>query len=743
MRLQFVIMGSMSKYRIFCFLVLLSTSTLWAATTSTDAAVVVEEETSVEVSDTTQDSSSVQPTTVSKSTLVTRIDTQLGENIIHSNVLDYEQPAELKAVAAKCQSAGPEECFVLYKAYENSAQALVAAQANLELSVLSLQRGQVKQALSHIDRAAQLSPEDPFIELTRGWTLFAAGKYKKARESFANMLYLTADFEYASSAKLGTALSYYFEGDKKAAAKDFQYIYTSNPYLISFAAYMMGQIASQDKDSRKLAPVFLEQALSHDSHQYPALELLAALSEKNKKKPLASFQYYSTLYSLDPDHQVARKKLTQYAEKLNKKPEEYLFYVRLDQPIVQELISTPSIPIKMALYADRWQNPVALQQLAVMPAGIMTITEERLGDVLKSPSFVTRILEFNTETKSIDVKDARGHVEFSTRRPFVLHTDKPGKTILVKNAQAADVFATDLSDKELTGTLRVIPTDKGILLVNETQTEDLIPALLATQTHHIREEAALRALAVVFRAALQAAAQEKADAPYQITDNDMYFKFKGINLTVQAQINAAKESRGLDLSSQDLGYYGACGAVSYDQIGNTAHKPNYHYSPANLSKYMLSNPPADLYATPSDPTQWSAIKWVYMYTGKEIAARLNARTKFGDLYAIIPLTVSPNGRVLTMRFEGSKGQYTTDNEQETLYILSAGTMRSGFFDFVPMYKGKTIERVLVRGYDTGTGVGLCVAGAEGLARDGQDYQGIIKYYFPTARILDQHTGELH
>ena len=96
-----------------------------------------------------------------------------------------------------------------------------------------------------------------------------------------------------------------------------------------------------------------------------------------------------------------------------------------------------------------------------------------------------------------------------------------------------------------------------------------------------------------------------------------------------------------------------------------------------------------------------------------------------------------------MRFEGSKDTYITDNEQETLYILGAGTLRSGFFDFVPMYQGKNIARVLVRGYDTGTGVGLCVAGADGLARDGQDYQGIIKYYFPTARILDTRTGALH
>lgn len=680
---------------------------------------------------------------VSKSSLVTRIDTQLGDKIIHSNVLSYAQPDELKAVAEKCLSDGPEACFVLYKTYENAERADVAAQANLELSILSMQRGQIKQALSYIDRAAELDTQDPFIELTRGWMLYAAGKYKQARQSFADLLYLTADFEYASSAKLGTALAHYYEGDKQAALKDFQYIYTSNPYLISFAAYMMGQIAASRKDSRKLAPVFFQQALSHDSHNYPAMQALADLSQKDKKNSVASFQYYATLYSLDPSNSAAYKQLTKYAEKLNKKPEDYLFYLHLDQPIVQDLVSVPSEEIRMALYADRWQQPVALRQVSVMPSGVMTVIDEQLGEVLKSPSYVTRILEFNQETKSIDVKDNRGHVEFSARRPFVLRTDNNEKTILVKDARAEDIFAADFSDKELKGTLQVIPTDDGILLVNQTVVEDLIPALLATQAEHVQHDASLRALAVVFRAALKEAAKRPTQKPYHITDNDVYFKFKGINLTVLAQLQAVAESRGLELSGTDLGYYAACGPVAYDAIANTQQPPAYQYSPANLSKYMLSNPPADLYAAPADPTLWAAIKWVYSYDAADIEARLNDRTRFGKLRAIEPVKMSPNGRVISMRFAGSKGEYITDSEQETLYILSAGTMRSGFFDFIPAYNGQDIVRILVRGYDSGTGVGLCVAGAEGLAKTGLDYQGIIKYYFPNARILDTQTGDVH
>ncbi len=731
----------MRKY-LFFYIILCTTAVgAWSAPETAAPETVVGQATIAEVS--SDEPAAPQAGVVSKNTVVTHIDTQLSQNIIHSNVLDYAQPKELAEVAQKCLSVGPDECFVLYKAYENAPLATTAARANVELSVLSLQRGQVKQALSYIERAGQLQPDDPFIALLKGWTLISAGKYKKARQAFADMLYLTADFEYASSAKLGTALAYYWEGNPKAAAKDFQYIYTSNPYLISFAAYMMGKIAAGDKSSRKLAPVFLEQSLSHDVHNYPALQLLAKLSEQNKTKPLVSFQYYSTLFGLDPTNKTAFKKLTRYGEKLHKDPADYLFYLRLDQPIVQDVKPVASAPIKMALYADRWQNPVALEKVSVMPSGILTVQDEKLGTVLQSPSFVTRVLEFNAESKSIDVKDARGHVEFSTRRPFVLHLEKASKTLLVKDAAAQDPFAANLSDKEIKGDLHVVPTDNGLLLINQTQVEDLIPALLATQAQGVHEEAALRALAVVFRAALNEAAQRPTDKPYHITDNDIYFKFKGINLTVPSMTQAAQDSRDLKLSGTDLGYYASCGVVSYDRVRNTAARPDYHYSPANVVKYILSNPPSDLYAAPADPTQWSAIRWVYLYEAKDIESRLNERTKFGRLRSMQPLQLSPNGRVLSMRFEGSKGEYISDNEQETLYILSAGTMRSGFFHIVPLYKGKNIARVLVHGYDSGTGVGLCVAGAEGLARSGSDYQGIIKYYFPNARILNTRTGALH
>lgn len=681
--------------------------------------------------------------TISKSALAAnRVDSKLNETVLHKSVLDYTLPEDIAAVARKCAAGKTDSCYFSFKTFENSPEVQTAAAANLELAVLSMQRGLVKQSLEYISRAVQLNPDDPFTKLTQGWLRLSAGKYKKARQSFSEMMYLTADFEYVSSAKLGTALAWYFGGDKEKAASELQYLYTSNPYSISFVSYMLGRIASEMKASKKLAPVFLQQALSHDEKNYAAAELYARLSEKEKNK-LRAWQYYATLYSLDPENKTLAKKLAKYSKSLGDKSIDYLFYLRLEQPIVHVMKSTPSPKVKMALYANREQIPQELTAVSVMGSGTVKITDEKLGEVLRAPSYVEKTVVFNPETGGVDLKDARGHVEFSAKRPFTLAPDASSRTLLVRNASAPNIFAADLSDKELKGTLTVIPSKNGFTLLNTVYSEDLIPALLATQAQDVKNTSALKALAVVFRSALLQALKTNADKPYHITDNDAAFKFKGVNLIFKDLLDASKRSGAIRLTEAQAGFYSGCGVVTADSLENTAVLPEYVYSPANVSKYLLSNPPADLYSRPHDPTQWAVVKWIYWFDAKDIQNRLAYKHNIGKLRAVVPVRVTPQGRVLSMRFEGSKGSYETQSPQETAFILSAGTMRSNLFDIVPLYKGKNIKSVLVRGYDTGLGEGLCLRGADGLAKEGADYMAIIKYYFPQARILNTNTGTVN
>ncbi len=681
--------------------------------------------------------------TVSKSALAAkRAGTKLNETLLHKTVLDYSLPVDIAAVSKKCAAGETDACYFSFKTFENSTDTSVAAAANLELAVLSQQRGLIKQALSYIDRAAELKPDDAFTQLTKGWLLLSAGKYKKSRQAFSDLLYLTADFEYVSSAKLGTALAWYLGGEKEKAAAELEYLYTSNPYAISFVSYLLGRIAAEMKESKKLAPVFLQQSLSHDEKNYAAVELLARLAEKDKNK-MRAWQYYATLYSLDPEKKKLAKKMEKYAKDLGEKSIDYLFYLRLEQPIVHLMNSTPSELVKMALYANREQVPQELTSVIATGSGTLVVTDEKLGEVLRVPAYIEKTISFNPQTGGVDFKNAQGHVEFSAKRPFTLTLENENKTLLVRRAFAQNIFAADLSDKELKGSLTVIPTKNGLKLVNNVYAEDLIPALLATQVQNVKQPSALKALAVVFRSALLEAVKNRENKPYHITDNDDIFKFKGINLIFKDLLDASKQSGEIQLTQAQAGFYANCGVVTDDSLENSAAKPGYLFSPANVSKYILSNPPADLYSRPKDSSQWAGIKWIYIYEGKEIENRLSYKQDIGKLRAIIPVKRTPQGRVLSMRFEGSKGSYEAQTPQEVAFILSAGTMRSNLFDIVPLYKGKNIKSVLVRGYDTGLGTGLCLRGADGLAKTGADYMAIIKYYFPYARILNTKTGTIN
>ena len=91
-------------------------------------------------------------------------------------------------------------------------------------------------------------------------------------------------------------------------------------------------------------------------------------------------------------------------------------------------------------------------------------------------------------------------------------------------------------------------------LINTVRAEDLLPALLAAHTQEIRQEEALRALAVVLRSVLLDALDQQPQAEYHITDNDSFFKFKGINMVFPNLLSAARISAGGRLQGTQPGF---------------------------------------------------------------------------------------------------------------------------------------------------------------------------------------------
>lgn len=665
-------------------------------------------------------------------------DIKLNDNIISKTVMDYAPAENLKSANQALLQGQTDEALKLLAQQALSAdlKAKDKAQAYLNSAVIYLQRREYKKALAEIDEAIKITPEDPFAQLLKVWTYSAWGKNKETKKAAENLLFLTADFEYLSSSKLAWAISYFNKGQKKEAMDILQNLYGTNPYIISHAAYLMGLISFKDY---KISSALFEQALTHDKNNYMAQKQLALIQYKLKDY-IPAWQSYASLFILDRQDKKTAKKLKKLTKKLPFAPEDYLFYTRLSEIFSQKSEPLKSPALRVGLFSDYSANLTPVKSFEIMPGSAFTIKDEGRGTIISGEPFAPKTIVFDDDKQGVHIQNKWGAADFSTKKPFVINMNKDGASFLVKNAKAEDIFAANLGDKELKGSLVVIPAQKGMYLINYTDIDNVLPALLMSITRGIKTPAALEAAAITLRTALLSHLNQGSNELFDLPDNSPRASYGGVNMessfvkeavkNTGNKVLALKEGEDLSVLAQ-ADIYQSCSAITEDGIKNTEQKMPYTFTPANLFKFMLSNPPKDLYSAPQDPTLWSSIKWAYSIPLKDIEARLKQKHKIGSLRYFEPGKISPYGRIESFKFKGSKKTVEVPFE-EANFILAAGTLRSPFFTFIPFKK-----EVLFLGTDTGLGKGLCIDGAYGMARGGKTAEEILKYYYPDLEITEK------
>ena len=367
-----------------------------------------------------------------------------------------------------------------------------------------------------------------------------------------------------------------------------------------------------------------------------------------------------------------------------------------------------------------------------------TVKDEKLGMVLSGKAFNPKTIIFNPQTTSIDINNKWGHKEFSTKRPFTIKMKDIGAGFLIKEPLADNIFATDLSDRELKGYLLVIPNQEGMQLINFTRIEDILPAVLTQFAKGQKNADVLKALAITLRTQMTDALLESQNAVFDLADNTENFYYGGINMQSGGNLEAVKQTankflvnrKTKDIVSPEI--YQSCSYLTEEGIKNTKQKIDYTFSPLNIFKYMISNPPKDLISAPQDPTQWSRIKWIYMLPLKDMQTRLNF--KFKEFF---PTKMDNYGRTEDITFKTAKEDKTLPFEKAN-FILSNATLRSDFFFYIPVNKG---QEYLFMGTDTGFGKGLCVDGLINLAKEGKTYLETLKYYYPDLEVSETWQSE--
>lgn len=656
---------------------------------------------------------------------VTRLpDIKLNEEILTKTVFKYDVPEEIKPQTELFLQGQASEILPFLTAQDN-------ARAQGEAALIYLQQRDYKNAQIALDKALKTEPQTPIYNLLQIWLYAAQGNVKNAQNVYNNMLFLTADFEYLSSGKLALTEAYFNKGNFEQAGTIVQDIYSNDPYKLSHAVYLIARMYAKN-GNKKAAQTLFDQALIHDDSNYMP-QLYLARTQYKLKEYIPSWQSYASLFILDDKNKEAKKYLNKLSKHIKGDPEDYLFYSRLSEMYIKNAEPQKSAPLKIGLYSRADGILTDITGFTFSTSSPYSIKDDARGFVLKADAFVAKNIIFDKESKGVHIQNKWGTYDFSTKNPFIIEIDNKNLSMLVKDAKADNIFATNLGDKELIGSLLVIPTENGMKLVNITSVEETVAPLLTTSLHNIRQQAVLEAMAIAIRTRLYNLINFTQDFEFNIPDNVAEFSFGGNNMVSFLAKKAAEATKGQVLQNKNgelalAKSYKACGPVTDDGIRNTKAKMTFEPSALNIFKYMFSNPPADLLSTPKDPTTWSAIKWVYAIPLKDIETRLKQNYKIGKLKYFEVADFSDTGRVLSVRFVGKKGKVELPFK-EANFILAAGTLRSDFFTFIPFKK-----EVLFIGSDTGNGQGICIAGALGLAAQDKGTKDILKYYYPSYNI---------
>ncbi len=677
-------------------------------------------------------------------------DIKLNENIISKSVFSYNTPPQLAGAEKLFAEGQTQKAAEFYRNAPQDSPEYPLAMANL--AVIDLQAGNYKEALSSINNAIKADNTSPLYQLIKIWALAAQGEIKKAQKEYSNMLFMTADFEYTAAAKLILTQALFLDKKYKEAINLAQNLYSTNPYVISHAIYLMGRV-NFNIGAYKIAQTLFEQALSHDGNNYMAQKYLAK-SEAKLKRYIPAWQIYASIFVLDIKDKDISKQLKKLSKHLIAAPSDYLYYTRLSEIYTKKTQQGKSLPVRIGLYAQADGRLTPLKSFTFLPACGFSIIDDKLGEVTTGEAYTPKTIMWNEEHKGIHIQNKWGNVEFSTKRPFIIKLNKPA-AMQIKDPQADNIFAANLGDKELSGTVLVLPAQDGMVLINNTELANIMPALLTSIARDIKQPAVLEAMAIAIRTRMMKEILNTQNAIYDMPDYSKNASFGGINMQ-SAFIKKAVDETGNKVLTQPKGIikdeqaqavfelaspevYRACGPVTEDGVKNTNIAYDYKFSPLNLFKYMLSNPPKDLLSAPQDPTLWSSIKWIYSVPVKEIQARLDNYYPIGKLKSIAVTAYSPSGRVQRMLFTGSKKAQELSFEQAN-FILAAGTLRSDFFFFLPLGKGSKTEYMFI-GADTGGGRGLCINAADGMSRQGKTLQDILSYYYPDFKVADEWTEQ--
>lgn len=281
-----------------------------------------------------------------------------------------------------------------------------------------------------------------------------------------------------------------------------------------------------------------------------------------------------------------------------------------------------------------------------------------------------------------------------------------------------------------------------ICVVNELGLEGYIEGIVPREISSLSPHEALKVQAVTARSeALSKIGKRHTSSPYHFCAFQHCQVYGGLERKTPLTDHAVKDTYGEVLLFNgeviDSVYCGNCG-------GHTEHNENVWTSEPypflrGIRDYNGEEPIENIESWIMDPPpsycdyQEGKFRWKRTYTAEEINGLINEVEGIGRVKDIILGERGVSGRLKWVEIIGERGNLKIRKEY---WIRKAfGWLQSGAFILkIERDKYGWPVQFSFIGAGWGHGVGMCQAGAIGMARDGKDYIEILKHYYSDIEI---------
>ncbi|MBI5629359.1 MAG: SpoIID/LytB domain-containing protein [Elusimicrobia bacterium] len=583
------------------------------------------------------------------------------------------------------------------------------------------------------------------------WENLSQGKAKEAADHFKQALERSSSSGQQAQARLGLALTALKQSKPDLALEELRQALSNGPYILPAAYLQIARIHAK-RGETKAALSYLRQSLELDPGNVQALKEMAGLYGLIKEKA-AAWRLYQQVLALDPADDEALRAAGRLAKEMPD-VEKYRSVRRLNRPLLAAQAPEKSRPtgelIRVGLFSSPKGVPGALRSLRLTsnsPFEIMIGSSAVLAQGEAYEGWEARLAPDN---EAVELRDSGRNLRASSREPLRLVPLRRPGSFLLQEARLEGEQPADPGDRELRGYIELRPQAGGFYAVNELPFSEYLYGAVGAALPPGSPAEAYKAQAVVCRSlALWLKSRSKAGlsaASADLCDSAVCQKYIGVSAEMREASQAVDATQDLVFAFEGhlvpAFYHENCGGTTEQGGQDLAHlasvrdgsaSPKPDALPDNFEAWVREAPPRDIFCQAGRSIPIAQSRWIRFIKVSELERRANMIGEVGSIKALAVTERSPGGRVRRLEIRGSRGSAFLEGEKAIADFLSPGSLSSTLFSPGPVISIPE-PSIVLWGAGSGSGLGLCQAGAMALAQQGRDWRAILAHYFPRLKI---------